>query len=102
MQLQALDELIAITPAVQRAALLTALLVRAAQIASELIEPPPPPKALEDPLHDTRAVARILGIHPQTAYELIWRGELQTVRVGRRRRVRDSVLKQYVERRGVR
>ena len=45
---------------------------------------PPKPPPLTRRLYDIQAVAAYLGIPPHTVREMIWRGDLPYVRLGRR------------------
>lgn len=49
-------------------------------------------------LHPITEAARLLSIGRTRAFELVGRGELESVRVGRRRLVPDAALTDYVER----
>lgn len=48
-------------------------------------------------LYSVRDVARKLGCHYDTVYQMIRRGELGYVRVGRRKMVRPDHLQAYID-----
>ena len=50
----------------------------------------------EDRLMTVREVARYLGVGEATVWRLVWGGGLQSLRIGRCRRVRASALGRYV------
>lgn len=48
-------------------------------------------------LRDTRYVANVLGTHLKTAQRLCASGELRAIRIGRRWRIRDEWIEEYLE-----
>jgi excisionase family DNA binding protein len=50
---------------------------------------------MEPLLHPMDKAAAALGISRRTAYELVKRGELRTVLIGRRRLVSSEALREY-------
>jgi excisionase family DNA binding protein len=50
------------------------------------------------PVLSVNEAARVLGVERSTLYRIIRRGELQAVRVGRRRKFRPEDLDAYLER----
>lgn len=97
LDLTSLDLLIRNTPDDHKPALLTAIMAKAAHLASMLVrpvEPPSPGRVDEDRLLRVPVVAEILGVDPQTVYRMIWRGALRATK--HPVRVRESVLKEYI------
>lgn len=56
----------------------------------------PPLPAVGQQLYDIPQVATFLGVSPWTVREIIWRGQMPIVKIGRLIRVDLGDLKQYV------
>lgn len=51
---------------------------------------------------DPKSVARLLDLRPRTVREMVKRGELQAIRVGRKLRISRASLRAFIERSTVR
>lgn len=69
---------------------------RASRAAATIVAPPTPP--LGRLLLTVEEAGAAIGVGRSLMYELIARGDIQTVRVGRLRRVRPEALLEYVAR----
>lgn len=84
-----------------RAAEITVLLSKLADLMADphANEPPPPPRQMpERVLLTVEEAAEQLGIGRSMAFRLIRNGELESVQIGRLRRVPISAIKDYAAR----
>ena len=67
-----------------------------ARVRQSSVRPPKPPP-LSRRLYDIQAVGAYLGISPWTVREMIWRGDLPCVRIGRRQYLDIKDVDQLIE-----
>ncbi len=67
-----------------------------ARVRQSSVRPPKPPP-LSRRLYDIQAVGAYLGISPWTVREMIWRGDLPCVRIGRRQYLDIRDVDQLIE-----
>lgn len=70
-------------------------IARARVVISPKHPPKPPPLARR--LYDIEATAAYLGIPPWTVREMIWRGDLPCVRIGRRQYLDIRDVDRFIE-----